>query len=132
MPYHTLLPHHRVTDSGSSLNPQDVLDLRAARWVSRRKAEGPKRIEDVHREAQAQLAAQNARDREERYGGPRCGLETARTGLCRGQVFFPLRLHLLATNGEGRCRLSHHGWGVGVWRVCVPGFSQDRAFVLAK
>ncbi|EFJ49949.1 hypothetical protein VOLCADRAFT_80411, partial [Volvox carteri f. nagariensis] len=54
-------------DSRIKFAIQDVLDLRAAKWVSRRKVEGPKRIEDVHREAQAQMAAQASRDREERY-----------------------------------------------------------------
>ena len=45
---------------------QDILDLRSRRWVPRQKAEGPKRIEDVHKEAQQQVAQQQARDREDR------------------------------------------------------------------
>ncbi|GIL90582.1 hypothetical protein Vretifemale_18213 [Volvox reticuliferus] len=58
-------------DSRIKFAIQDVLDLRAARWVSRRKVEGPKRIEEVHREAQQQMAAQASRDREERYAQQR-------------------------------------------------------------
>ncbi|GIL68831.1 hypothetical protein Vafri_22062 [Volvox africanus] len=58
-------------DSRIKFAIQDVLDLRAAKWISRRKVEGPKRIEEVHREAQQQMAAQASRDREERYAQQR-------------------------------------------------------------
>jgi len=48
---------------------QDVLDLRASRWVPRTKKEGPKKISDIHREASQELAAQAARDADERRRG---------------------------------------------------------------
>ena len=47
-----------------SLSLQDVLDMRSNRWVPRQKAEGPKKIEDVHKEAAQQLAQQQQRDRD--------------------------------------------------------------------
>ncbi len=59
---------------------QDVLDLRENNWVPRTKKEGPKKIQDIHREAQREMDMQAQRDRDERqrdrrgggdrYGGP--------------------------------------------------------------
>ncbi len=50
---------------------QDLLELRDRKWEARRKAEGPKRIEDIHRDAERAAAAAAARDRNERRGGGR-------------------------------------------------------------
>jgi hypothetical protein len=47
----------------------DVVDMRARRWETRRKAEGPKRIDEVHREARREAAAA-ARAGSGRLGGP--------------------------------------------------------------
>lgn len=48
---------------------QDVIDLRQNRWIPRVKKEGPKKIQDIHREANQELAAQQARDMDERRRG---------------------------------------------------------------
>jgi hypothetical protein len=47
----------------------DVVDMRARRWETRRKAEGPKRIDEVHREARREAAAAAARAGSGRLGG---------------------------------------------------------------
>lgn len=62
---------------------QDVLDLKANDWIPRTKKEGPKKIEEIHQEAERELQQQAMRDRDERqrdrrggggggdrYGGP--------------------------------------------------------------
>ncbi len=43
--------------------------MRANKWIPRTKKEGPKKIEDVHREAQQELLAQQQRDMDERRRG---------------------------------------------------------------
>ena len=40
---------------------QDLIELRAARWVARRKKEEPKLIAEIHEEARIQLAAIQSR-----------------------------------------------------------------------
>jgi hypothetical protein len=52
---------------------QDVLEMRQKGWRARRVQEGPKKIEDVHREAARELEAQAQRDMDERRGGRRGG-----------------------------------------------------------
>jgi len=46
---------------------QDLRELRYNNWTERRKADGPKKIAEVHAEAAEQLRQQNARN----SGGPR-------------------------------------------------------------
>ncbi|KAJ9515573.1 hypothetical protein QJQ45_021731, partial [Haematococcus lacustris] len=53
-------------DSRIRFTIKDVLEMRENNWVARRKAEGPKKIEDLHREATAELEAQARRDEQER------------------------------------------------------------------
>ena len=55
---------------------QDVIDLRAHRWVARRKVEGPKKIDDIHKDARAELQRQRMAplpDRRDRRGPPERG-----------------------------------------------------------
>ncbi len=53
---------------------QDVIELRAHNWVARRKVEGPKKIEDIHKDARMELQRQRMApmpDRgDRRRGGP--------------------------------------------------------------
>ena len=39
---------------------QDTVDLRANHWIARRKVEGPKTIEEIHKEARAELMRQRS------------------------------------------------------------------------
>lgn len=50
-----------------SHHPQDLRELRYNQWEERRKADGPKKIAEVHAEAAEQLRQQAAAQR----GGPR-------------------------------------------------------------
>jgi len=47
----------------------DLIELKDRRWVERREKEGPKKIEEIHRDAQIEQMAQNARNRGGGYGG---------------------------------------------------------------
>eukprot|EP00798_Chlamydomonas_sp_ICE-L_P001220 gene1220-32561_t len=67
------LKEGKVLDVRTRFLVQDVLDLRARKWIPRTKAEGPKKIEDVHKEAAQQLQQQAQRDREERERDRRGG-----------------------------------------------------------
>lgn len=57
-----------------SCGGQDIIDLRAHNWVARRKVEGPKKIEDIHKDARMELQRQRMApmpDRgDRRRGGP--------------------------------------------------------------
>lgn len=64
------LRQHNQLDARIRFMVQDVHDLRSRKWVPRVAKEGPKKIEDVHKEAAAQLEAQAQRDRDERRKGP--------------------------------------------------------------
>ena len=53
---------------------KDLIDLRNNQWVERRKKEGPKTIDEIHREARDELARQRAADMRQGPGGDRRGV----------------------------------------------------------
>jgi len=52
---------------------KDLIDLRNNQWVERRKKEGPKTIDEIHREARDELARQRAADMRQGPGSDRRG-----------------------------------------------------------
>lgn len=86
---------------------QDLIDLRGNRWEARRKAEGPKRIEDIHKEAREQAARTALNDMRGRLGpspaaSPRTQGATPRgsTGFGRNPSFNSPRV-LSKSDGPG-------------------------------
>ncbi|KAG0338309.1 hypothetical protein BG004_007270 [Podila humilis] len=77
---------------------QDVIDLRANNWVSRRAASGPKTIAAIHEEAARQQEEKELMRRTASSGGGR-GLPNRREQLNRGQSF----------RGSGDARQDHGG-----------------------
>jgi translation initiation factor 4G len=63
------LTDNQLLESRIRFMVQDVLDMRGRQWRPRQKVEGPKKISEVHQDAQRQLQQQEQRDREERRGG---------------------------------------------------------------
>ncbi|KAF9405792.1 hypothetical protein BGZ94_003379, partial [Podila epigama] len=65
---------------------QDVIDLRASKWVNRRAASGPKTIAAIHEEAARQQEEKELMRRTASSGGGR-GLPNRRDQLSRGQSY---------------------------------------------
>jgi len=61
----------------------DLIELKDRRWVERREKEGPKKIEEIHRDAQMEQMAQNARSRGGGYGGSNYSGRSGRSGWSR-------------------------------------------------
>ncbi|KAF9182635.1 hypothetical protein BGZ50_004797 [Haplosporangium sp. Z 11] len=87
---------------------QDVIDLRANKWVNRRAPTGPMKIAAIHEEVQRQLEEKEMMRRTASSGGGR-GLPNRREQLSRGQSF----------RGSGDAR---HDLG-GVPQVAADGWS---------
>ncbi|CAL8464440.1 g3975 [Coccomyxa elongata] len=68
------LAEHPKLESRHKFMVKDIIDLRAHNWVARRKVEGPKKIEDIHKDARMELQRQRMApmpDRgDRRRGGP--------------------------------------------------------------
>jgi hypothetical protein len=76
---------------------QDLIDLRAHRWVARRKVEGPKKIDDIHKDARAELQRQRMAplpDRRERRPPERAPLPLCAPPLLSPSAVFQPRLCL--------------------------------------
>jgi hypothetical protein len=90
---------------------QDVFEMRQKGWRARRVQEGPKKIEDVHREAARELEAQAQRDMDERRSGRRGGDRGPPGPPPRGGPGFDRLMSKVGRRG-------HSGVGVVVaWRI---------------
>lgn len=63
------LSKSQALDSRLRFLLKDLIDLRNNQWVERRKKEGPKTIDEIHREARDELARQRAADMRQGPGG---------------------------------------------------------------
>ncbi|KAL7615598.1 hypothetical protein Lser_V15G03124 [Lactuca serriola] len=90
---------------------KDVIDLRKNKWQQRRKIEGPKKIDEVHRDAAQERHAQSTR----LARGPSFNSSTRRVGPGPGQN--PGQGHLLPSPNSG-----FRGMGPG------RGYNQDARF----
>lgn len=57
----------------------DLIELKERNWVERREKEGPKKIEEIHRDAQLEQMAQNARNRNSSFRQPNYTERNARS-----------------------------------------------------
>lgn len=65
------LSNNEALDSRHRFMLLDLIDLRSNRWTERRKAEGPKRIEDIHRDAAMERSRSQMLDRQPSNRGGR-------------------------------------------------------------
>ncbi|KAL6784444.1 hypothetical protein ACKKBF_B01825 [Auxenochlorella protothecoides x Auxenochlorella symbiontica] len=125
------LAQNAALDSRHKFMLQDMVELRRNKWVLRRKAEGPKKIDDIHKDAENEARMRAAMDRQPSRGMrdmPRGG-PSSRPSYVDNRVEGPFRpMHRVSsqdTMGAGQS-LRPHGRAAPPARDARPTVKQDR------